>query len=122
MLIFHGYGKISGGPDTWEKIGGNMGHFGIQLFPVFWGLMAALAESLGSTLLMIGFLFRPAAAVLAFTMLVAIVRHVSLPADAPGAGFAGASHAIELFSVYVGLLLLGPGKYGLRWVRRSREN
>ncbi len=24
MMIFHGFGKLKGGPELWEKIGGNM--------------------------------------------------------------------------------------------------
>lgn len=113
MLAFHGWGKITAGPERWEKLGGEMAHFGIRFLPVFWGLMAALAESLGAVLIVLGFLFRPAAAVLGFTMLVAALRHLNLPADAPGAGWSGASHALELLAVCLGLVLTGPGKYAL---------
>ncbi len=117
VLAFHGWGKITAGPERWEKLGGEMAHFGIRFLPTFWGLMAALAESLGSVLIILGLLFRPAAGVLAFTMLVAVLRHLSLPADAPASGWDGASHALELLSVYLGFVLIGPGKYALgpRW-------
>lgn len=113
MFLFHGYPKISGGPDQWTRVGANMQNLGIQFYPVAWGLMAALSESVGSVLLALGLFFRPAAAVLAFTMLVATLRHMSLPADAANAGWSGASHALELMAVYLGLLLIGPGKYSL---------
>lgn len=113
MLAFHGWGKITAGPERWTKLGGEMAHFGIRFLPTFWGLMAALAESLGSVLLILGLLFRPAAGVLALTMLVAVVRHLNLPADAAGAGWSGASHALELLAVYLGFVLIGPGKYAL---------
>jgi putative oxidoreductase len=119
MMLFHGYGKISGGPERWEKVGANMANLGLDVFPGFWGFMAASAEFFGSILLILGILFRPAAALLAFTMLVAVIRHLSLPPDASGAGWSGASHALELLAVYLGLLLAGPGKYHVGKLTRS---
>jgi putative oxidoreductase len=116
MIAFHGYGKLVGGPEVWEKIGSNMHYLGIDMMPMVWGLMAALAEFLGSLLIMFGVLFRPAALALAFTMAVAVCRHLSLPAGMAGAGWSAASHAMELFFVYVALFLIGPGKYRIpRW-------
>ena len=119
MLIFHGWGKITGGPEMWTKVGGGMANLGIRFIPTFWGLLAALSESLGSALLILGLFYRPAAAGLAFTMLVAVATHLNMPTGAPNAGWKGASHALELMFVYLGLLLLGPGKYSLgpRWKR-----
>ena len=119
MAIFHGYGKISGGPELWTKIGASMGHFGIHFAPAFWGFLSALAEFGCSILLIVGLFFRPAAAALAFNMLVASTTHLTMPAGAQNAGWSGASHAIELLAVYLGLLLLGPGRYALipKWRR-----
>lgn len=111
LLLFHGWGKLMGGSATWEAVGGNMANLGLDFWPGFWGLMAALSESVGSLFLALGVFFRPAAAVLAFTMVVAAARHLSLPEDAPGAGWSGASHALELLTVYVGLFLTGPGRF-----------
>lgn len=113
MLVFHGWAKIVGGPEVWERVGGAMGNLGIHFFPVAWGFLAALAESGGSILLILGVLTRPAAAMLACTMIVAVLRHLSLPAEEPGSGWKGASHALELLAVYVGLLLAGPGLFSL---------
>jgi putative oxidoreductase len=118
LLAFHGWGKITGGPETWERVGASMSNLGISFAPVFWGFMAAFAEAVCSTLLILGVFFRPAAALLAFTMLVAVIRHLSIPAGEPGAGWSGASHALELLAVYVGLLLTGAGRYAL--MGRSR--
>lgn len=119
LLIFHGWGKITGGAELWTAIGSNMSNLGISFVPGFWGFMAACAEFFGSALLVLGVFFRPAAALLAFTMIVAMMRHLSIPAGEPGAGFAGASHAMELLSVYVALLLTGPGRYALMRPRRA---
>jgi len=113
MLIFHGYGKLTGGPETWTKIGANMELLHVAWFPVAWGFMAAFAESVGSCLLIVGVLFRPAAFVLAFNMFVAVLRHLSMPDDNPNAGWSGASHALELLCVYLCFLFTGPGRFSL---------
>lgn len=111
IFIFNGYAKITAGTAYWEKIGGNMKVIGIDFLPVFWGFMAAFSESVCSVLIALGVLFRPAAALLAFTMLIAVLRHLNLPPMASGAGWSGASHALELLAVYAGLFFLGPGRY-----------
>jgi len=110
MALLHGYGKLTGGPETWERIGGQMQNFGIDFLPAFWGFMAMFSEFFCSILLILGVLFRPAATLLAITMFVAAVRHLSLPPDAEGAGFAGASHALEFLTVFVALFFTGPGR------------
>jgi putative oxidoreductase len=113
MFIFHGYGKITGGTALWEKLGSNMNNLGIDFYPVFWGFMAAFSESICSILIMTGVLFRPATVLLAVTMIVAVVRHLTLPEGAAGAGWNGASHALELLVIYIGLFFLGPGRFRL---------
>lgn len=110
MLLFHGWGKLIGGPERWERVGGNMANLGITFAPQVWGFLAASAETFGSVLLITGILFRPAAVVLAFTMVVAVLRHLSLPVGQEGAGWEGASHALEFLTVYLALLFTGPGK------------
>lgn len=124
MLLFHGWQKITAGPDRWVGLGGEMQHLGITFLPVFWGFMAAISESLGAVLLATGLLFRPAAALLAMTMLVAAMRHLNLPPDAAAAGWKGASHALELLAVFAALFLIGPGRYVLLprgWRPRRRR-
>ena len=113
MAVLHGYDKIAGGTEMWTRVGGAMAHYGITFLPAFWGFLAAFAEFFASIFLVLGFLFRPAAALLAITMLVAATVHLRMPAGAENAGWSGASHALELLSVYVGLFLTGPGKYAL---------
>jgi len=116
MLAFHGYDKITGGPDLWRGVGGAMSHVGVGFAPVLWGFLAAFAEFGCSILLILGVLFRPAALMLGFTMFVAVLVHMNMPAEQPNAGFSGASHAIELMVVYVGLFLTGPGRYAFRLI------
>ena len=113
LATFHGWGKISGGPEMWKNIGEAMGNLGIHFLPVFWGFMAGFAEFGCSILFAVGLFFRPAAFLLAFNMLIAVISHLSRPAGERGAGWEGASHALELMSVYVGMMLIGPGKFAL---------
>ncbi len=121
MLIFHGWGKITGGPERWSGIGSNMSNLGITFAPTMWGFLAAAAESIGSMLLIVGLVTRPAATVLAITMIVAMARHLGLPEGEPGAGWKGASHALELFVVYLTLVLTGPGQYAADRMLGSRN-
>jgi len=123
MLSLHGWSKIQAGPEFWSGLGTAMGDLGIHFAPTFWGFMAAFAEFGCSILIVVGVLFRFATAMLALTMFVAAVHHLGLPADHDASGWSGASHAVELFCVYAGLLLTGAGKYTLpQWfVDRHRR-
>ena len=112
MAAFHGWGKISN-PERWAAIGGNMEMVGIGFLPAFWGFMAGFAEFVCSILVIFGVFFRPATTLLTLTMLLAMLRHLSLPADDPGSGLNGASHAMELCAIYIALWFTGPGKYSL---------
>lgn len=108
MFVVHGWPKLTGGPETWTKLGGAMETFGVTFAPMAWGLAAALSEAVGGALLALGLATRPAAAAMAFTMLVAVANHV-----ADGGAFRSWSHAAEVGVVFLALILLGPGKYSL---------
>src|SRR5687768_15798784 len=75
MMIVHGYPKVLGGPDYWEKVGVNMRNIGVDFLPVFWGAMAAGTEAFGGLLLILGYFFRPTCLLLVFTMIVAAISH-----------------------------------------------
>lgn len=121
MLVVHGYGKLTGGPEMWTGVGGAMGNLGLDFVPVFWGFMAMFAEFVCSILIVLGVLFRPALLMLGFTMFVAVIVHLNMPAGSPNAGWAGASHALELLCVYAGLYLTGPGKYAFSLIKKPDE-
>lgn len=108
MFVAHGWPKMLGGPEKWEKLGGAMEHLGIGFAPVFWGLMAALSEFLGGVLVALGLGTRVASAFLAFTMVVAATMHLR-----QGDGFQDASHAIEAGFVFVALALTGAGRFSV---------
>ena len=95
----------------WERLGGATGSLGIHFLPVVWGLLAALTETVGGVLLILGLAFRPACLLLVINLCVAaaFMMHQS---GADG-GLAGASHAIEDAVVFAGLFFIGPGKYSV---------
>ncbi len=109
QLAMHGWPKMTGGMEKWEKLGKNMEMLGIDFFPAFWGFMAAFAEFGGGILIAVGLFTRPASFLLAFTMLVATVRHVS----EEGAEWLDGAHAFELMVVFIALYLTGPGRYSI---------
>jgi len=108
MMIIHGYPKIIAGPEAWASIGGSMSYIGINFLPTFWGFMAAFSETVGGLFFLIGFLYRPACILLAFTMFIAGYMHL-----AQDHGLSQASHALELMFVFLGLISIGPGKYSI---------
>ena len=113
MFLNHGLGKLLAGPEKWEKVGGAMEMVGISFLPLFWGFMAAFAESIGSLMLVLGLKTRLAAFLLACTMVMAALTHLNLPPEEARAGWSGASHALEFLSVSVALICLGGGAWGL---------
>lgn len=108
MFVMHGWPKMAGGAAKWAKLGGAMKHLGIDFAPTLWGFAGSLSELAGGVLLALGLLFRPACVALAATMAVAATMHLG-----KGDGLMGASHAIEDGIVFLGLLLLGPGRFAL---------
>lgn len=108
MFIMHGYPKLFGGPEKWVTIGNAMKYIGITFFPVGWGLLAAVTETFGGFLMMLGLAFRPVCILLSITMMVAATMHLK-----SGDGLNVASHAIEAAFVFIGLTFIGPGKYSV---------
>ena len=108
MFIAHGAPKLIGGPERWAGVGGAMGNLGIAWAPAFWGLMAALSEAGGGVCLILGVAFRPACLLMGFTMMVATIHHLKA-----GDGLLGASHAIELGTVFLDLVFIGPGQHSI---------
>ncbi|QXD15816.1 DoxX family protein [Rhodocaloribacter litoris] len=116
FLFFHGWGKLSGGPETWAGVGSAMEMFGITFGHTFFGFMAAVSESIGGVLIALGLFYRPVCALLAFTMFVATVRHFVTGQGTP-------AHALKNFFVLVGLMPLGPGRYSLdAWLSSRRAS
>jgi putative oxidoreductase len=107
-FILHGSQKMFGGPEMWTQVGGAMGNWGVHMYPVFWGFMAAFSEFAGGFLFILGFLFRPAAILLTVTMACALTMH-----HMNGDPFSVYSHALEVGAVFAGLIFVGPGKFSI---------
>ena len=105
----HGWPKLAGGVEKWKALGGAMQHLGIDFWPVVWGFLATLAETLGAFLVAIGLFFKPACLALTLTMIVAAVTSAS----AKGADIRDAAHAIEVGVVFFSLMFIGAGKYSV---------
>lgn len=108
MFLTHGVPKLARGPDGWERLGRTMELVGIGFTPTLWGLLAALAETIGGLCFALGLWTRAVCLPLAFTMVMAALNHF-----AKGDGFGRASHAIEACFVFVAMFLVGPGRYSL---------
>ncbi len=107
-FVLHGFPKISGGIETWTKLGGAMSSIGIDILPAFWGFCAAFFEFFGGIFLILGFLTRFGAAGMAFTMLIAAIMHFS-----NGDPLNKVLHPTELLAVCLFFVFTGPGRYSL---------
>ena len=108
MFIYHGFPKLMGGPHRWEELGKAISYAGVHFWPMLWGLIAALVETIGGFLLIIGLAFRPVCLLLVINLLVATLMQLK-----SGGNLLDASHAIEDALTFAGLLFLGPGKYSV---------
>ncbi len=112
FMIVHGFPKIAGGPSKWESVGKAMGYLNIDFGHTAWGFAAAVAETLGGLLLILGWGHRPAALALFVTMSVASIWKF-YPSVYPFGGWDAAAHPVALAAVCLGLLFTGPGKHSL---------
>ncbi len=69
LMLFHGIAKLQDFGGTVEKLGGMLTQYGLPSFLVY-GVF--IGEVLAPILIIVGFLTRPAAGVLCFTMIMAI--------------------------------------------------
>lgn len=115
FIWFHGLPKLLGGPERWAGTGGAMAHFGADFAPVYWGLAAAVVETVGGLLLIAGLFFRPVCLALFAVMVVAATNHVVTGRGSP-------AHAFKNAWLFAGLVLVGPGRYSLDhlFARRDR--
>ncbi len=106
-LMTHGIPKIAAGPERWEGIGGVMGTIGIPGPAVFWGFMAAVAESVGALFLVVGAFTTVASFLIVVTMTVAaFVAHSGDPFSA---------REMALLFLFSGLCFMvkGAGRYSM---------
>ena len=104
-FVVHGYPKLF--------MGGAVGlSKGLDATGIPGGIVAAylagMAEFFGGIALILGILTRPAAAIMAFNMLIALIFHLN-----KGDKFVTYSHALESGIIFLSMLISGPGKFSL---------
>jgi len=107
-VIVHGYKKLIGGTERWESYGYAMKSLGIDFFPVFWGFMAAVAETIGGLFLILGLFFRPSALLILITMIVAASRHIT-----NGDPLSKVAYPVEMAMIMILFFFVGAGKYSI---------
>ncbi len=106
-LMTHGWGKLFGGLDGFTDMVANLG----IPAPAVMALLAALAETLGALLLILGALTRLSALMIAVTMAVAAL------AAHGGEGFAAQEMAWLYFVPALFFVLKGAGRWSLdEWI------
>jgi putative oxidoreductase len=109
FVVVHGLPKLAGGISNWKGLGGAFNRlFGFSFLPEFWGFLATLAEFGGGICLIAGVFFRPACALMLFTMAIAVASIIR-----GGYGFNSASQPIELSIFLLALFFTGPGSLTL---------
>lgn len=116
MIMAHGWPKVAGGPERWERLGGAMESLGITFAPMLWGAAASFTELCCGALLVLGLATRPAAALLVITMLVAAWNHAM-----SGDGFRGWSHPAETGIGFLAVLIAGAGRFSMDHRLRARQ-
>lgn len=122
VLAAHGAQKLFGwfGGYGLEGTGQWMASIGLEP-GYFMALAAGSAEFFGGVALVLGLLVRPAAAVSAVTMLVAILSvHISHGLFLSNNGY---EYALTLFAATLALTLQGAGRYGVdNWLSQRLTN
>jgi len=110
VLAPHGWIKLADGA---QKLAGGLTAKGIPA-PHLFAWCATLSELVGSLLVMIGLLTRPAAAVVSFTMVFAwISSHLADASKIGAPGGAAFEYPFLLSMVALALAIAGPGRYSV---------
>jgi putative oxidoreductase len=104
FALIHGLPKLFGGPDLWYEIGMMPGDMGTRIAPASFGFIAAVMESVGGTLLAMGYHTRITASILISVPLVATLTLLHLES---GDWHYPALTAMTLLA----LAFTGPGHY-----------
>lgn len=108
IYLIHGSLKIQGGKQAWLWLGSQMSVVGISCCPLFWGILAILAEVSGGLLLLVGFKTRFAACMIMGVMTIAILMHLSKKSE-----WSVLAHPLSLWIVMLSLMISGGGKYSV---------
>ena len=116
MVKLHGWSKLMAGTDRWEGLGSKLAQtIGLDFMSIPLGFMASFAESIAAILLILGLTTRPAAFLIAFTMMIASIKKLE-------GGLKAAELPLLFLLLSLIILLCGAGKYSLdhRIFRREK--
>ena len=111
---YHGYPKLSAGPEGWERTGDAVANIGITFGHTAWGLAAALSEGVGGLLFAAGLCFRPVCLAMLGVMVMATVDQMGREMPQP-------EHALKNAFVLAGMFLVGAGRYTVSALFRRRR-
>ena len=104
MFFNHGIGKITSGPDRWDRLGHALTDLiGFEFASIIFGFMASFSESIGALLIIAGLFTRVSSFLLFFTMVVASLKHI-LEGD-----FSELAVIYALVSMVI--MITGPGRH-----------
>lgn len=106
LMAIHGILKLLAGAKTLTAVGSTVSLFGINEGFYFFGLIAALSELIGGTLITVGLLTRIGALMVAATLAVATFMTWDN-------GFMAYSKPLEDLVVMIAIFITGPGRYSL---------
>ena len=114
ILIIAGWNKFAAGVNVLNAVGANVKYVGLWIgssnaFTLTFGILAAGSELVGGALLVIGFLFRPAAVCVIFTMVVATAMKIQV-----GGGLNEFGYPMLVGLTALGLLFTGPGRMSIQ--------
>ena len=112
-FFLHGLLKLMGGREKLAGVGSAMDLIGIPGSPQFWGIVAAVTESFGGILLIVGLACRPICLVLTFTMVMATADLYFNAKMRTLADFSQVSHPLKMAFVFLGLAFVGPGRFSV---------
>lgn len=117
LFLIFGWMKLAAGEQMWTGVGGSMQFLGISAWPVFWGLLASIAEFAGGLLLILGLFTRFAAVFLALTMIVAVILKINV-----SGALAEISSPLVMLLVNICFAFAGGGVYSLDHALHQRKN
>ena len=111
---YHGYPKLTGGPQTWERIGSAVSNVGITFGFSARGLAAGLVEGVGGLLFAAGLFFRPVCLAMLTVMAMATIEQFGRTMPQP-------ERALKNAFVLAGMFLVGPGRLTLARFFKGRR-
>ena len=110
---YYSFNKLFSGSGTWEAVGFTLAPLGITFLPAVWGFILLAIQFFGGIFFALGMLFRGSSFLLFFRCLLYLI--IAFITDSGiDAMFTWILHG----SVFLGVLLLGEGRYALaRWIR-----